>query len=241
LRNDDDAGGVGRLQIIAGVDQPQAHPSGDRRDDVGIGEIELGRLDLRLVGDDRRLVLGDQRLLVVDLLLGDRILLVELFVAGEVALRLAEQRLVLGQLPLGLRQRRLVGARIDLGEEVAGLDGLALGEPDFLQGAGDLGLDGHGLERRHRSQGVDGQRHVAQRHGAHAHRLRRLPGTAGVLPFVGRGGDVFKLLPGEDGRGRQRHNERDPDDEAAPARPRRFPDRRRRVAHGVGLEGFVHP
>ena len=100
MRNDDDAGGVGGLQIIAGVDQPQADPSGDRRDDVGIGDIELGRLDLRLVGDDRRLVLGDQRLLVVDLLLGDRILLVELFVAGEVALRLAEQRLVLGQLPL---------------------------------------------------------------------------------------------------------------------------------------------
>ena len=149
--------------------------------------------------------------------------LLSCFVAGEVALRLAEQRLVLGQLPLGLRQRRLVGARIDLGEEVAGLDRLALGEPDLLQIAGDLGLDGHGLERRHRSQGVDGQRHVAERHRAHAHRLRRLPGTAGVLPFVGRGGDVLKLLPGEDRRGRQRHDERDPDDEAAPARPRRLP------------------
>jgi hypothetical protein len=64
-------------QMIARVDQPQANPSGDRRDDVGVGDIELGRLDLRLVGDDRRLVLGDQSPLVVDLLLGDRILLVE--------------------------------------------------------------------------------------------------------------------------------------------------------------------
>ena len=105
-------------------------------------------------------------------------------IAGEVALRLAEQRLVLGQLPLRLRQRRLVGARIDLGEEVAGVDHLALGEPDLLQVAGDLGLDGHGLERRHRSQGVDGQRHVAERHRRDAHGLRRLPGRPEFCPSL---------------------------------------------------------
>ena len=129
---------------------------------MGVGDVELGRLDHRLVGGDRRLVLGDQRNLVGDLLHGDRILLGELLKAGEVALRLAQQRLVLGQLPLRLGQRRLIGARIDLGDEVALLDRLAFGEADALQRSGDLGADGHGLERRHRSQGVDGQRHVAE-------------------------------------------------------------------------------
>ena len=42
---------------------------------MGVVEIELRGLHLRLVGRDRGLVLGDQRLLVGDLLLGDRILL----------------------------------------------------------------------------------------------------------------------------------------------------------------------
>ena len=86
---------------------------------MGVGDVELGRLDHRLVGGDRRFVLGDQRHLVGDLLLGDRILFGELLIAGEVALRLAQERLVLGQLPLRLGQRRLIGARIDLGDEVA--------------------------------------------------------------------------------------------------------------------------
>ena len=177
---------------------------------MGVGDVELGRLDHRLVGGDRRLVLGDQRDLVGDLLLGDRILLGELLIAGKVALGLAEQRCVLGQLPLRLRQRRLIGARIDLGEEVALLDDLALGEPDFLQVAGDLGADGHGLERRHRAEGVDGQRHVAERYRRHLHGLRRLPVPAGVFHLLGRGFAVLEFLPHEHGRRGQRGDDRDP-------------------------------
>ena len=180
-------------------------------------------------------------ILVGDLLLGDRILLGELLIAGEVALGLAEQRRVLGQLPLRLRQRRLIGARIDLGEEVALLDDLALGEPDFLQVAGDLGADGHGLERRHRAEGVDGQRHVAERHRRHPHGLRRLPVSAGVFTLLGRGFAVLEFLPREHGRRGQRGDERDPQQKAPPARPRRFDGRRGRALRDVvRFKGLVH-
>ena len=52
---------------------PDAGASGDRRDDVGVGEDRAGVVDRGLVGFDLRLELGDQRALGVDLLLVDRI------------------------------------------------------------------------------------------------------------------------------------------------------------------------
>ena len=90
--DDDDAGRVGRLQVVAGVDEPQADAAADRRDDAAIGDVELGGVDLRLVGADRRLVLRDDELLILDLLAGDRILLFERLVAREIGLSLIEQR-----------------------------------------------------------------------------------------------------------------------------------------------------
>ena len=177
---------------------------------MGIGDVEFGRLDHRLVGGDRGFVLGDQRNLVGDLLHRDRVLLGELLKAGEVALRLAQQRLVLGQLPLRLGQRRLVGPRIDLGDEVALLDRLAFGKADVLQRAGDLGADGHGLERRHRPQGVNGKGHVAGCDRRDAHGLGRLRRSAGAFLFIGGWSGVLVLLPREEARGGQGRNDHDP-------------------------------
>ena len=77
------------------------------------------------------------------------------------------------------------------------LDRLAFGEADVLQHSGDLGADGHGLERRHRSQGVDGERHVAGYDRRHAHGLRRLRRSAGGLLPLGGWSGVLVLLPRE--------------------------------------------
>ena len=224
---------------------------------MGIVEIELRGLHLRLVGDDRRLVLGDQRLLVRHLLLGDRILLAQRQIAVEIALRLGEQRLVLGQLALRLRERGLVGSRIDLGEEVALLDDLAFVEPQLLQLARDLGADGHGLEGRDGAERVDGDRHVAERDSGDSNGLRRRSGAAGVRALRRRRGaglTLLDLLPGEHrGRG-QDDDQRDPEQETAT--PRRLLRRRgrfrlelrlgrRRTCRGptlrrVRFEGFIH-
>ncbi len=250
--DDDDAGRVRRLQVVAGVDEPDADPPVDRRHDARIVEVELGRLNLRLIGLNRRLVLRHQRLLVGHLLLGDRVLLGERFVAFEVALRLGEQRLVLGELALRLGERGLIGPGVDLDEEVAFLDHLAFGEAQLHQGPGDLGLEGYGCERRHRSERVEGDRHVANGDWGDAHRLRHRPEPPLVGPLVGRLFDRFELLICEHGRSRERHDDGDAGEQAAPPRRWRFrvgrgrrlvrprrQNRRRALGH-LRFEHFVH-
>ena len=97
---DDDAVGIAGLHVIAGIDLAQPDPPGDRRDDAAIGQVELLRVDLRLVGLHRRLVLRDQRDLRVAGLLRDRVLRDQRVVALQVELGVFQQRLVLGQLRL---------------------------------------------------------------------------------------------------------------------------------------------
>ena len=60
------------LHVIAGIDLAQPDPPVDRRDDMAIGQVQLGAVDLRLVGLHRAGVLRHQEALVVDLLLRDR-------------------------------------------------------------------------------------------------------------------------------------------------------------------------
>ena len=97
----------------------------DRRCHAAVGELQLGAVDLALVGLDRALVLANQRFLRIDLLLRNRILREQRTVALEVELRVLEQRLILGHLALRLRQLDLERAGIDLGKELARLDDLA--------------------------------------------------------------------------------------------------------------------
>ena len=163
--------------------------------------------------------------------------LLSVFVASEIALRLGEQGLILGQLPLRLGERRLIGLRIDLGEEVALLDRSGPPQIPPPQLASDLGADGDGLEGRDRSERVDGDRHVAERHRRDAHGLWRRPGAAGLCPSGRRGFGVLEFLPGEHRRGSERHDEREPAEQAAAAGRRRrlrrrFGRRRRRGAVG---------
>ena len=66
-------GGVGGMHDIAFVDQADAGASGDRRDDVGVGQDGARIVDRGLVEFDQRFELGDQRALGVELLLVDRV------------------------------------------------------------------------------------------------------------------------------------------------------------------------
>ncbi len=154
---------------------------------------------------------------------------------------------------LRLGERGLVGARIDLGDEVAGLDGLAFGEADALQGARDLGADGHGLERRHGAEGVDGEGHVAERHRRNPDGLRRVRrSTRAFLPVRGRG-VMLEPLPGVGARPGQDGDDRDPGETAPPAPRGGFGGRgghalrdlvrrgRRAFRDVVGFKGLVHP
>ena len=109
LRDRDERGVVARAHEIALVDEPRTEPPVDRRTDVGVAEVELGSLDLRFVALDRRLQLGDQRLLLVIALPGLAPGADELLIPFEIDLGAGQLRLVLLLCCLRLLQRRLIG------------------------------------------------------------------------------------------------------------------------------------
>ena len=106
LRDDGDAGAVGRLHVIARIDQAQPDAAGHRRDDVAIDDVELLLIDLRLVELHRALVLLHDVDLILVLLAGDRILLGQFLVALEIDLRLREQALIVRELAFVLGLQR---------------------------------------------------------------------------------------------------------------------------------------
>ena len=71
LRDHDQAAGIAGVDDVAGIDQAQPEPRGERGGDAAVDELQLGAVDLRLVGLHRALVLANQGLLRVELLLGD--------------------------------------------------------------------------------------------------------------------------------------------------------------------------
>ena len=75
----------------------------DRRDDVRVDQIELLRVDQRLIGLHRPLVLLDEIDLILFGLSRDRVLPQQRLVAGQVDFRLVEQSLVVYELALVLR------------------------------------------------------------------------------------------------------------------------------------------
>src|SRR5438045_8050432 len=84
---------VGANQV-ADINHPYAEPATDRCTDIGVAEVEPGRLDLRLVCLERRLQLLHQRLLLIIGLTGLDALWYELGPAYEIRLRAGELRLI---------------------------------------------------------------------------------------------------------------------------------------------------
>jgi len=107
---------------------PDASASGERRDDVGVGEDRRCIVDRRLIELDLGFELSDQRPLGIELLLVDGVGLRQAGVTFEVEPRIGELRFVLRLLGDRLIVLRLVGGRVDLGEDEAFGDVLALSE-----------------------------------------------------------------------------------------------------------------
>jgi hypothetical protein len=111
----------------------------------------------------------DQRLLRVELLPGNRILLDQHAVAREIELRVLQQGLVARQLSLGLLELHLERARIDLGQEIAGADKLPFLESQTHQLPVDAALDRDGVDRSDRAETGEIETDVARpdRRGRH--------------------------------------------------------------------------
>ena len=62
LRDGDERGVLAGLDEVAEVDEPGAGAPVDRRADVGVLQVEVGGVDLRLVGGEGAFQLADPRL-----------------------------------------------------------------------------------------------------------------------------------------------------------------------------------
>ncbi len=148
------------MHHVARIDLAQADTSLKRRGDGAVAEVQPRCRDRRIVAGDHRGQAVDHRLLGIDLLVRGETALRQRRVPRQVALRVVEVRLVLGSLRQHRVERRLKRSRIDHREDVAFLHLLALGDRHLHQRAVDPAAHLHGVERLHRAQAGEIQRHI---------------------------------------------------------------------------------
>ena len=218
LRDDDDR--TAHAHVVARIDLTQADASGHGRRDLRVTDIHFRVVDLSLIGLHRALVLMHERLLRVELLLGNRILREQRGVAIQIDLRIRQQRFVAGQRAFVLGELRLVRTRIDLGQRVALFHHLAFLEIHLEQIAGHLRGDGDAAQRRDRAQRIERDVDVTVGDLRHTHGHWRAgcstagaatPGTRAaaltLLPLT-----VFRCVarqPVAAGRQQRRHDDND--------------------------------
>ena len=251
LRDHDDAVGVAGAHDVARVHLAQADAAADRGDDPRVRELQLRVVDAALVGLHRGLVLAHQRLLRVDLLAGNRILLEQRAIARDVDPRVLEQRLVARELPGGERQLHLERPGIDLGQEVARLHHLAFLEGDLHQLAVHAAPDDDGVQRASRCRARTGRCRACP--GAPERRRRASGGArrSPRAPFVGRGSRTGRFaestgrepayqIAAADRRDAENGDRRHRANSPALPRPCRMPVRRPSGAVGVRIHGVRH-
>ena len=106
LRDQNDAVRVLCRYIASRVDLPQPDATGDRRNDMRVGQVQLLIVDLRLVAFNAAFILLDDPDLIFRLLTRDQVLLPQCLIAAQVVARLIKKSLIVQQLPfeLGLLQ-----------------------------------------------------------------------------------------------------------------------------------------
>ncbi len=177
LRNADQAGAVAGMHHIAQIDLFETQATADRRADFGVRELQLGVVDLGLIGLYRSHQLARQGILGLHLLLGNGILGQQVFIARQVQLRVAQLRHIARQLTLRLRQRNLITARIDLGQQGASAHGLAFFEMDGFEFAIDTRAYRRGVQGCNIADGRQNHPHVLAFGRHHRHRLGAVGAT----------------------------------------------------------------
>ena len=140
------------MHDVTRIDEAESHPTADRRRDAAIIELEPSVVDLSLIDLDSAFILTHERLLGVELLLGDRILLIENVIAFEIDLGVLKLCLIFRHLAFGLRQLHLKRAWIDFREKRSRRDDIAFAKQDSHELAIDPAFHGNHVERRHRPQ-----------------------------------------------------------------------------------------
>ena len=166
---------------VSRIDLPQADPSGERRRDVAVNDLQFGVVDLRLIGPHRSLKLVGQRFLRIDLLLRNAAGRNQARIALQVQLRIRKLRLVAEQLGLHLVELNLEWPGVDFDQQLSFFDGLPFPEIHLHDLPVDPALDVGGIERCHRAQARQVDRHVLPLHLRGSHRNGTRPGRLRFL------------------------------------------------------------
>src|SRR5580700_1485619 len=136
------------LNDVAGIHQPQAYATVDRRRNVAEGDLDLLVLHRTLVVFYRALILQDELFLVVERLLGNAVPRPCVAVTLKIHLRLGKDIGIAFECALGLQELRLEGAGIDIDQWLPLANQLAFLVMDFVHQAGHFAGDGVGIDRR---------------------------------------------------------------------------------------------
>ena len=171
MGNHHQAIGIAGANDIARIHLSQSQSSADWRGNAGVAQLQSGIIDLCLIHFYRAFKLFNQRILCIELLLGDRILREQGPVALKIDSGIGKLRLIARELTLDLRQCDPQWLRINFGKHLARFDYRAFLKIDALQQAIDTCLNGGDFERGNRAKAglnnIDG----AQFGGHRSHRL----------------------------------------------------------------------
>ena len=209
LGNDNKTGYVGRVNDVALVDLAQAGAAGQWRNDLGVAKHRLHVVDRGLIGFYKGFRLRHHGLLRIGLLLGAGVGCGELLIAREVEPLVGQLRLILRLLGDRLIVLRLIDHGIDFAEHVAFLDVLAFDEVDRDQLAVDLGAHDHIVQRAHRADAIEIDRHVLHPRRRRQHRdgkiARQVGAVAALLGLIRQPADVTEAAEDQE-RDRDRHH-----------------------------------
>ena len=130
-------------------------------------------LDRCLIAQRSGLKLMDQRLLLVERLLGNTVVRRQQAIAFQIDLGDVQLCLALSQLSLSLSQRRTNRTVIDGRQQVAGFDLLTFLDQQFGQDAIDLGANDDTVQREHGADAGDVARYILLDHADDPDRNRR--------------------------------------------------------------------
>ncbi|MNM98071.1 hypothetical protein D3C81_1105920 [compost metagenome] len=162
--------GIAGAHQVAGVDVADANAPGDGGANLRVGELDFGIGDGGLVAFYGGLQLIDQRLLLVEGLLGHAVIAAEQAVALEVDAGHLDLSLALAELGAGLVEAGADAAVVQGGQQVALLDPLALFDEHPGQHPFDLRFYFDAVQRQHGADGAGVARHVLLGNADHAHR-----------------------------------------------------------------------
>src|SRR5713101_2799121 len=193
LCDDEQTAHVGSVDNVAGVNEAQADASADRRSDAAIDELELGVVDLPLIGANGAVKLANECCLSIELLLRNDAFLEEKLETFVINLGVLALRLVFGELAFSLFKLHLERARVDLRQKIALVDELAFFEGNVDELPIDAAVYCNGIEGGYGAKTIEVNGEIAPLSGSYHNGHDEAAWSCARAPLGGRRGGILRL------------------------------------------------